>query len=376
MNHIATTSALQPLARNDIQEVADLLVRVFQNRNTAATPAMTAYLETLTLELPDQAPGITSMVHRSPAGAITGFIGIFAQQMQLNGQPLIAAVGHSIAVDPAARDPMAASLLLRAYLNGPQSLCLSDRVGVLAMSMCRRLKGESLPQYSLEWLRILHPAGYAAALARRKSRLFNLARPLANLADKALASRAQKRGNSSWVMLPPSRPHGVSITDAATDELLDLIPQMVSQSALHPAWSRQGLSTLLSHAAQKSELGPMSSRVVRRPDGEALGLFLYHSRPGEVAQVLCLLHAPGREGIVLDALLSDALAQGAVAVGGRTHPLLLDALMDRGARFSGQLRYMIFSRDAAVKEPIQRGDAMLTGLVGEYWTRLNYDGLH
>lgn len=80
-------------------------------------------------------------------------------------------------------------------------------------------------------------------------------------------------------------------------------------------------------------------------------------------------------GPVLDLLLLDAYERGAAAIGGRAQPRLIEALMDRHARFSSAYRCVYRARDPEVLAAIQSGKAVIGGLVGEFWTRLNGDGL-
>src|SRR5690606_14197736 len=97
--------------------------------------------------------------------------------------------------------------------------------------------------------------------------------------------------------------------------------------------------------------------------------------PRGAAQVLHVLSAKGMAGPVLDSLLADAAERGAVAIGGRAQAGLLEPLMDRQAIFSAPTRCVVGTKDTGVLAAIERGDAVLGGLVGEFWTRLNGDNL-
>src|SRR5690606_26279218 len=126
----------------------------------------------------------------------------------------------------------------------------------------------------------------------------------------------------------------------------------------------------------KEEYGPMVRQIVRDRAGRLIGAYLYYLRPHGTAQVLHVLPAKGMAGPLLDVLLLDAFERGAVAIGGRAQPALLEPLMDRRAVFSAPSRCVVGTTDAAVLDALQQGDAMLGGLVGEFWTRLNGDNLH
>lgn len=335
---------------------------------------MTDYLAELLLDLPGKDPEINSLVHVASDKKITGFIGVITQAMVYEGRTLRAALGNSLAVDPEARDPMAAALLLRGFMKGPQDITLSDRANATSLAMWRSLRGHTLPLYSLDWLRVLRPAGYAAALAAQRGRHIGLLAPVARGIDGLIARRSGV-GGSKWALAPSKSPAGLSVEDVDDDALLKVIPGLVAHVPLHPMWTPEGLRQVLAQAAQKSEVGKMARQVVRTKSGGLLGAYLYHVRPGAIARTLHVLPAKGQTDIVLDCLLADASARGAVAIGGRAQPDLIEPLMDRRASFASPQRCLFDARDKALLTPMLNGQAVITGLVGEYWTRLNGDGL-
>ncbi len=161
--------------------------------------------------------------------------------------------------------------------------------------------------------------------------------------------------------------------DADLAELLELIPRFTAAFPMRPDWSDADLTTILTDAAQKAEYGPFTARVVLSPTGEPAGLILYHLRRGRVARLLQLMAGKGGEGIVIDRAIAHAAANGAVAIRGRSHPSLLDALMERRAIFVPELATVVYSRDAEVMKHFREGTAFFTGLAGENWMRLNGD---
>ncbi len=370
-------SAVRPLEHADLQSVANLLVKTFQERDEPATPEMADYLGKLLLELPDRDPEINSLVHVSDDGAINGFIGVFTQLMEVDGRTLRAAMGNSFAVDPDARDPMIGARLLRAYFRGPQDITISDRCNAVSVNMWRGMGGASLPTYSMEWRRTLRPVSAATSRVRNRLKLRRATAPLTSALDGLVQRYAKRRGKVEWqTPTMPLRPPGLSRRDATDADLLTGIPELASASRLHPVWSEAGLQTLLQHSSRKSELGETIRQVVHDRSGRLVGAYIYYLEAHGFAQVLHVFSSKGMAEPVLDILLADAAERGAVAIGGRAQANLLEPLMDRHAVLSGEYRCVFGSADAAVKEAIERGDAVVGGMVGELWTRLNGDRLN
>lgn len=367
---------LRPLEQGDLGPVADLLVRAFQD-GKQASPGLAAYLGDLLLGLPDRDPEISSLVHVNEQGQINGFMGIFTQLMELDGRILRAAIGNSLAVDPEAHDPMVGARLLRGFFRGPQDITISDRSNPISVGMWRGMGGSALPTYSMEWYRILRPASAWTADVRSRLKLRTATAPLMSVLDRVIGRYAKGRGREQWTMPTlPLRPPGMTRRDANDADLLRAIPELVSATRLHPVWSEAGLQTVLTHSARKREFGDTIRQLVHDKSGRLAGAYVYYLEPHGFAQVLHVLPAKGMAEPVLDILLADAAERGAVAIGGRAQAALLGPLIDRHAVLSGEYRCVFGTSDAAVLDAVQRGDAVVGGLVGEFWTRLNGDGLN
>ena len=365
-------SSIRALERDDTAAVADLLVSAFQNGSRPSDLSLARYIEELFLDFPDRDPEINSLVHVDASNKITGFIGVLSQKFAFEGRTLRMAACNSFSVDKNAKDPMAAGHLLRAFIQGPQDFSLSDRCNRTSVAMWRLMRGPSLPYYSLDWERILHPAGYLAARAVERTRRAALLLPLAPLVDSLLT----RMGSSQhWALVPARGAGNLVVEDTDDDTLVDIIPQLVADIALRPVWTEAGLRRVLRDGAHKSQVGTLVRQVVRNKSGGLLGAYLYYTSPRGIAETLHVLPAKGQAGLVLDCLLQDAKSRGAVAVRGRAQPVLLEPLMDRLATFSSPLRCLASARDPQVMSALQRGDAVVTGLVGEYWTRLNGDAI-
>lgn len=367
---------VRPLERGDLKPVADLLVLAFQQRQQASGD-MADYLGELLLDLPDRDPEINSLVHVDGEGKINGFIGVFTQLMEFDGRVLRAAIGNSFAVDPRAHDPMIGARLLRACVRGAQDITISDRCNATTLGMWRGMGGRTLPNFSMEWHRTLRPVSASTAGVRQRLKLGRATAPLTSALDGLVERYAKRRGKKEWVTpTMPLRPPGLTRRDATDADLLSAIPELVAPSRLHPVWSAAGLQALLTHSSRKSQLGPQVRQVVYDKSGRLAGAYVYYLQPQGFAHVLHVLPAKGMAEPLLDILLADAAERGAVAIGGRAQAALLEPLMDRHAVFTGEYRCVFGTADPGVLDAVERGDAVIGGMVGEFWTRLNGDGLH
>ncbi|MET3926717.1 hypothetical protein [Devosia sp. 2618] len=368
-------TVVRPLERADLQPVANLLVKTFQQRPQASAE-MASYLGQLLLDLPDRDPEINSLVHVNDNGQINGFIGVFTQLMQIDGRTLRAALGNSLAVDPDAGDPMVGARLCRGFFKGPQDITISDRSNATSVGMWRGMGGSSLPTYSMDWHRTLRPVSSATSRIRGRLKLRGVTAPITSALDGVVERYAKKRGKEQWITPTlPQRPPGLTRRDASDADLLAAIPALVAASRLHPVWSEAGLQTLLTHSARKSEFGDTIRQVIADKSGRVIGAYIYYLQPHGFAQVLHVFAAKGMAEAVLDILLVDASERGAVAIGGRAQAALLEPLMDRHAALTGEYRCVFGTTDKAVLEAVQTGDAIIGGIVGEFWARINGDNL-
>lgn len=369
-------STIRPLERSDLSQVANLLVHIFQGRQDDATPEMADYLGQLLLDLPDNDPNIHSFVHEQEKGHITGFIGVFTQQMSLGGKTFRAAIGNSLAVKRDVADPMAGARLCRSFFQGPQDITISDRSNAISVGLWRAMGGKVLPLYSLDWLRVLRPVEAATFKLRRRLRLLGLTVPLLRKADDFAVRVARSRGHDiPEAPAAPLRPRGLTRKDVDADEIAPVIRTLVAEDLLHPVWSDAGLKAVLAQAGQKREFGQTIMQVIENASGQSVGAYIYYLSPHGTAQVLHVLSTQAMTGPVLDLLLLDAYERGATAIGGRAQPRLFEALMDRGAKFSSAYRCVFQANDPEVMAAVHDNKAVIGGLVGEFWTRLNGDNL-
>jgi hypothetical protein len=365
MNVRATTDSahIRACTPDDIPAVAGLFQRTFRDRRAAAPASLQAYLRELYFEHPWRDADLASKVFVAD-GAVAGFIGILPLRLTFRGAPIRAAVASSLMVDNPQQNPLAGARLLRAYLGGPQDLSLSDSANPVSRGMWERLGGKTVPSESMEWVRSFRPAATALALAREAAPPARFAWPIAAAAD-GIAGLIRR----DLVRFEPAAADAHD-TEASDDELLRLIPELAATYAARPTWEPAALRWMLAHAARKERHGPMVRRIVRDKSGRPLGCYVYYGRRGAMAWVLQVLAPPGTVEPVLDNLLASAFARGCVAVRGRSHARLLDALQRRRCLFFCHASTVVHSANAELIAAIHAGDGLVTGLSGDAWTRL------
>ncbi len=347
---------------DDMPAVAGLFQRTFRNARLAAPVSLTSYLRELYFEHPWRDPALGSKVFVAD-GAVRGFIGILPLRLAFRGRTLRAAVAGSLMVDKPQDNPLAGARLFRAYFSGPQDVSLSDSANPVSRGMWERLGGKTAPSESMEWVRPFRPFATALALGADFVPPLRFARPLASLGD-GIAGLF----NQDLIRVPPA--DAAHETEASEEDLVRLIPELASGYEVRPVWDATTLRWMLAHAADKNRHGPIVRRIVRGKDGGLLGCYIYYGRPGGVAWVLQLLARPDASGPVLDNLLASAFARGCVGVRGRSQARLLDALQRRHCLFFHRSATVVHSDDAELVAAIRGGEALVTGLAGDAWTRL------
>jgi hypothetical protein len=358
-------SDIRPCTADDIPGVARLFQKTFRDSKAAAPASLEAYLRDLFVDHPARDPELPSRVYIAPDGSVGGFIGVLPLRMSLRGKPVRAAIAGSLMVDKPAENPLAGAKLFRSFLNGPQDLSMSETANPVSQGMWTRLGGKVAPAYSLEWLRVLRPAGFAVASLAEFLRPARWLMPAASLFD-GLAARIKRNP----LNLVSAANAATTSADVSDEDLIALIPKFLDGYTLRPDLDPDLLRWMLKHAAQKDRHGPLFRRVVYGRNKAPLGLYLYYGRPRGTAFVLQIFAKPGATDAVVDDLLAHASRHGSVAVRGRTQPELLDALMRRRSVFLHRSSTMVHTRNPDLLGAINLGEALMNGLAGESWTRL------
>lgn len=357
---------VRPFVHDDIPEVASLWLKVFAKGGNSSKQSQLGYhMEEIFFHNPWRDASLPSLVYEGANRKIVGFLGVMPRRMSIRGRSLRVAYGIALMVEPASRRTLAGLELAKAFFAGPQDLSIADQGSNLSRQLCERLGGVAVPIYSLAWSRILRPARYAAHYLGTTRKLLCpvmvALRPLCWIADFAAAKKGPYRLRRS--VLPFSEEN----VDAKV--LADNLPQFLAGLALRPEYDYASLNWILEKAQQQQTNGPLRMNVVRNAEGEIVGWSLYYLNIGGISQVLQIVASEEFAGDVLDNLFYSAWKQGSAGIYGRPHPRLLWKFNQKCCQFTMGSWMLIHSRDTEVLQAVYQGDAFLSRLEGEYWSR-------
>jgi hypothetical protein len=143
---------------------------------------------------------------------------------------------------------------------------------------------------------------------------------------------------------------------------------VLGSRALRPVYDASSLDWLLEQVAEKRQFGSLQRALVRDVTGAVAGWFLYFLNRGGVGQVVQVAARPDAARLVLQHLFHHAWARGAAALAGRLEPGLVPELAALGCRFRREGPWvLVHSRRPEILLAVQRGDAFLSRLDGEWW---------
>ena len=259
-------------------------------------------------------------------------------------------------VDPASRG-LGGVQLVKAFLSGPQDLSFADLANDVSRRLWEGLGGFVSIVHSLYWTQPLRPARFNAA----KSAHGLVARSLAT--GWRPVSWAIDRLSASWHPVDGLQGTPLTATVMAThaDEVFDC-------TGLRAEYDERSTEWLLRQVAARRDLGELRGVALRDPQGTVVGWHLYYVNAGGVGQVVQVAARKERYGDVLDSLFYDAWQRGLTALSGRLESPLLAALGERGRGYDRQGPWaLVHSPRADVLAAMQRGDAHLSRLDGEWW---------
>ncbi|MEB2846983.1 hypothetical protein GAO09_16310 [Rhizobiales bacterium RZME27] len=358
---------IRALAAADIPAVAGLFQKAFRRTDAAPSDAFVACLRTLYVDHPLVHDSLPSLVHESKAG-ISGFISRHRLPMQIGGRAVNGALFGTIMADKGAGHSLIGPKLLKAALAGPQDFSFADTTSDISRTLGQRLGCTPLPSHSLNWLRIIRPTQWLADQVTQRFRPFGLLAPVAGAADDMLRRRIHPNRPRWFAHGAQNAAKGAATTDIGAEKFAALFLALSRRFALQPRWDCEDITTLSRQAMEKRLFGTPHFGAVTDQHGTEIGCFLYHLKKGSTARVLQVLAAPGVEGVVLDALITNAADKGAAAVIGRTEAWLMEAMLGRRIGFTNTASSMVHSRDADILAAVTRGDVLLNGFVGEQWS--------
>jgi hypothetical protein len=358
-------SEIRNCSPEDIPAVAALFQRTFRNAGRPAPAALEAYLAEVHLDHPLYDPEVASRVHVSAQGRVTGFVGVFPGRFEYGGKTFRAAIASSLMAESPEHEPLTGAKLLRSVVKGPQDISISETTNPLSQRLWERLGGKVVSFMSVDWLRVFRPAATLISLAGEKFPRAWLLAPAARLGDRMAGRWTGPYLSASEL---PSR---VLIeTNPSEDALTAAVVDLAAGPPLHPRWTVKEVSWLLTHAAKKERHGPVHHAIVRDKGGGLLGCFIFHGRRHGIGRVLQVLAKPGALGDVVDCLFHVADKAGLAGVRGRSTAPLFNVLLERRCLFSHRASTVFHTSHEELREAAESGEALISGLAGESWTRL------
>jgi hypothetical protein len=358
-------SEIRNFVRGDVPAVAALFQKIFRDADQEAPASLEAYLSEAYLGHPWYDPEVATRVHVNDDSRVTGFVGVFPGRFEYGGRSVRAAIAGTLMVEHPEREPLAGAKLLRSVIKGPQDITLSETTNLISQALWERLGGSVVPLLSLDWFRVFRPSGAVLSVLSERHPIAAALAPVARLAD-AIGSAWTKRH-----LAVPDVTKRMSVDGSPTDiAFADAVLELSHEIAFRPAWSSDDIAWLLAHAARKELYGAMHRAIVRDGKGALAGCYIYHGKPGGTGRALQVLASKGAAAHVVDCLFRDAELRGLAALRGRSTPQLIDALLTRNTIFLHRASMAIHPASGELANAIMSGDALITGLAGESWTRV------
>jgi len=360
---------IRPFVESDVGEVAALWQRVFRRSDAPPPESLLGYFREVLFRNPWMGDDLPSLVSTDRAGRVVGFLGVMPREMTFRGRPVRVAVSTQLMVDPDGASGLTAVQLLQQFFAGPQDLAYTDGANDVSTRLWQGIGGEVATLFSLDWTRVLRPTRYVSELLAGRKALRPLlwaATPFGWAADAALG-----RVPFGPYHTPASEARGEVAT---TESILACWWALPRKPALCPVYEPESLDWLIRMTASKKVHGELRRVLVRDESGQAIGWYLYYLKPGGTCRLVQLAASEDAAGAVLDHLFHDARRHGASAVTGRMDPAHAQALSDHHCRFKLLCRgVLVHSRNVELVHAVQKGDAFLSCLEGEWWMRFGGD---
>lgn len=354
--------------KSDATAVAQLFQKVFRHSHAPPPSRLVSYFTEIYLNNPWRDKDVNSLVYEYN-GIVSGFLGAIPFPMSLNGNRIHAVIGGNYMIDPEHPNPLAGVKILKKLISGPQDVTYSDTATATARRIWEGLESESIQLYSMQWLKILRPTQFALSMATRKtvfSPLATLAKPFSFVSDRSLAAFPK-----SPFRLKVSNVHAEELS---VHELFDAIGRFSSRFSLKPEYTEQSLTWLIRNAEGKKEYGPLRKIALFNSQKKMVGWYMYYPNSDNLGHVLQL----GAEKRTIDAVLShlfnDALRQGSLALAGGVEPGFIQEFSLHNCIFIHRnSSLVVHTKNKELLNALHQGNAFLTRLEGEWWTRLQGD---
>ena len=352
---------IRPFEHSDVAAAAGLYEHVARSGSRSAPAGLLRYFEKTFFDYPWADPEIPSLVYEDDDGSIAGFLGSSVRRLVFDGRPIRLGVSGQLVTDPGVRNRAIGAFLMKAYMNGPQELTITDTASGTVRRIWEGIGGETLSLCCMGWVRVFRPTRLGADVLERREawpRLTRGGRPVWSGMDAVLGLVARP------VLRAPSSPVG-DVEALTPGTLAEHLESVTGSLRLRPAYEDEDYVGWLLDAV--AEIDPTLVARLVRTGGRVRGWYVYVMR-GAVAHVLQIASEERAIDDVFDHLLYEAWSSGAAGVQGRVEAQLLDSLSRHRCLFhaSGYVA-LAQSQDERLMHAIHSGKALLTRLEGEWW---------
>ena len=350
------TGRIRPAVDDDLEAICALDARVYPAHH--ATPGRVGFMKDVLFSHPWRTDRLPSLVYEDAEGRIRGFLGVMPRRFTLNNQPLLAGITHRFMVDAEIRGSLAALGLMKTFLqSGEHDLAITEPENEAARRIWQRYGGYAVESQSLQWMKPIRPAGWAAQYAedRVPAPVKRVVEGLAGGVDAVAGPLAGLR---------PSVPDG-STVELSPATMAAVLGEATRRFSVRPTYETSELGWFLDRLAGKRGRGELRSRLVTTAAGEAAGYFLYYVRPRGTGLVVQICARPDRMKTVWRHLLDDAWRSGTVALRGK-YDVMAASIPDRSLLIRrARHTFMLHARNADAERAVLRGDAFISRLEGE-----------
>jgi len=313
---------------------------------------------------------LPSLAYVGKTGELMGCLGVMPRPMLLNNRPIRAVVTHDFIVAPGQRGGLASIQLMRAMIGCGPELTLADG-NETSRRICEALGSKTIMSRSQRWLRVLKPTGLGVHVLER---WMNGGRVASGVTRAMAGMAAAPDAILQRVPGLPSRVPSVEGGDAepTPGELRDLLERLTSHLTLRPLYTEATLTWLMNTLKGTRSRQRLKTGVVRDSD-EAIGWYVYYSRPGGVGRVLQLGAAPGAHARVLDHLFASGAREGNVGLSGQSDPAWNDAFEKASCIIRpGSSWFLMHTSNPEAERALTGPDAFLSRLEGEAWLHFRH----
>jgi len=357
-------SGVRPLARGDLEQVAQLYELGARTSTRKPPEGLAAYFGRVFLDGPCLGPGLQPLVHETK-GRIQGFIGVHARRIRFDGEPHVLVATGPLFTEADAR--LVSALLVKAVFDGPQLLTITDGATIDAARLWERSRGSILPIGAVRWTKTFRPWRLASGVLAKSRRVGPFWRPF-DVVGRPLWATADALTRSLMRGAAPAAAAELRAEELDAARLVEGQAALAPHYKLRPDHDLATCTWLLDEMRFAVDRGPLRARLLRDGGGRVAGWFLYFAPRGGIARVVQVAAMPRHYEDVLSHLFADADAIGVAALQGRMEARLVAPLRTMGV----SLHYdhslsLIHSRDPRVYAAVLGGESMLSRLDGEWF---------